>query len=108
MYTRLNSRRPISMVMDTELEWELAADKSCAVIRLVAEADNTLAGGTITAHRHCLHVYRNPAYGQSLQIITPDDGPVELALPSKTKQRIYEDLDWDYKVFLVRVDMPAY
>lgn len=114
MYTRLNSRRMPSMVLRTDNEWEIAEDKSCVLIRgdLLSNVDDGTAKPTglitspICTERHAVHVYMNPKLGSGFQIITPDDGPVDLVKPAKNKLSAADDLEWHYKVFIVRVDLP--
>lgn len=107
MYTRLNSRRMPSMVVNTDLEWEIAEDKSCLLVKNPITEDGEFVTGSVSTTRHCVHVYRNPALGQSFQIITPDDGPVFLSGPTKAKAKDADQLDWHYKIFIVRVDLPT-
>lgn len=107
MYTRLNSKRLPTMVLRTENEYEIAKDKSCVLIKGQVE-DGKLLVGPIATNRHAVHVYRNPALGQSFDIITPDDGVIELDTKvSKAKIEGAEDLEYHYKVFIVRIDLPV-
>lgn len=107
MYVRLTSRRFPTAVIKTENEYTISEDKSCALIKGSIE-DGKLVVGSVTANRHAIHVYRNPELGgSSFQIITQDDGPVKLNTKiSKTAADKAEDLDYHYKLFLVRVDVP--
>ena len=100
MYTRLIGRRTPSLVITTENEWEISTDKAAVLLR----ADEN--GARLQVSRHAVHVYMNPALGNSFEIITPDDGLVTLRAPSKAKQELMADLEWHYKVFIVRIDLP--
>lgn len=106
MYTRLNSTRLPTMVIKTENKYEIAKDKSCVLIKGEI-VDGKLQVGPIATNRHAVHVYRNPALGQSFDIITPDDGLVELDTKiTKAKMEGAEELKWHYKVMIVRIDLP--
>lgn len=102
MYTRLNSRRMPSMVLRTDCEWELANDKSCVLLQANQTEDGLKA--ELSTERHAAHVLLNPALGTGFQIITPDDGVVSLKSIPKAKQDVA--VDWHYKVFIVRIDLP--
>lgn len=106
MYVRLNSRRMPSMIVKTDVEWEIAEDKSCMLLKLDLEGDNP-TDGIISTERHCAHVYLNPQLGSKFQIVTPDDGMTLLPSIAKSKQAVAADLPWHYKVFIVRVDLPT-
>ena len=68
--------------------------------------DNQVLVGPITTKTHAVHVLMNPVLGNSFQIITPDDGEVYLGSPTKAKAALMPELDWHYKVFIVRIDLP--
>lgn len=105
MYSRLISRSLPGRVLLTENEYEISADKSCVLIKGEV-VDGQLQVGPIATTRHAAQVYRNPALGHSFQIITPDDGPVELNAQI-TKKRLEEAdaLAYHYKVFINLVDV---
>ena len=106
MYTRLNSKRLPTVVLKTENEYEIANDKSCVLMKGTIGEQGILLG-PITCSKHAVHVYRNPLLGENFQIITPDDGSVELNTKiAKNKLELAQELDYHFKVFIVRVDLP--
>lgn len=108
MYSRLTSNWLPAKVLKTEMSYTTANDKSCVLIKCEADEDGNLLVGPVATATHAVHVYRNPELGLApVQIITPDDGPVTLNAPTKAKQKIAGDLDWHYKIFIVRVDNPV-
>lgn len=107
MYTRINSRRMPTMVVSTESPWEIAEDKSCILMKAEPDGSGDYTSPKLSTTRHCVHVLSNPALGGKFQIITPDDGSVELPGFAKSKYNLVGDLDWHYKVFIVRVDLPS-
>ena len=106
MYTRLTSKWLPLRVLKTENKYEIAKDKSCVLIKGEV-IEGVLVVGPVRIERHAVQVYRNPALGQSFSIITPDDGTVELdTRVVKSKQEGMEDLDYHFKIFICRVDLP--
>lgn len=107
MFTRLTSRRFPSLVMETENGWSISADMSSVLIQANKQEDGSLDVKPIRAKKHALLVYRNPVLGLApVQIITENDGLVDLVQPSKKSILGAGELDWHYKIFIVRVSFP--
>ncbi len=107
MYTRLNSRNLPMRVVQTENSYEIAPDKSCLLMSgKFGEESDTFYIGPISTKIHAVHVQMNPKLGNSLQIITPDDGTVALTPVSNKKYALAKSLPWQYRVFIVRIDLP--
>lgn len=102
MYIRLTSRRFPSDVLTTDNEWSISKDKSGALIL----ADEEMMVAPILIKRHAVHVTRNPALGHYFEIVTEDNGLFNLPPIPKSKLEIAKDLEWHYKIYFVRVDIP--
>ena len=112
MYSRLNSYNLPMRVIQTENKYVVATDKSCVLLsgEFGEESDDkksdTFSVGPISTKIHAVHVQMNPKLGNSLQIITPDDGTVALTPVSNKKYALAKSLPWQYRVFIVRIDLP--
>lgn len=105
MYVRLNNRSMPTRVLVTDNEYTLSEDKASVLLAGSVDDDGNFVVGPVASKVHALHVQMNPELGSSLQIITPDDGPVELAKPTKSKLPLVEGLFWTHRIFFVRVDL---
>ena len=107
MYSRLNSYNLPMRVIQTENKYVVATDKSCVLLSgEFGEEVDTFSVGPISTKIHAVHVQMNPKLGNSLQIITPDDGAVALTPVSNKKYALAKSLPWQYRVFIVRIDLP--
>jgi nanoRNase/pAp phosphatase (c-di-AMP/oligoRNAs hydrolase) len=94
-----------SRILVTNNEYTIAPDKSSVLITGLIDETGNFSTKSVAVKTHALHVQLNPALGNSLQIITPDDGEVTLTKPVKNKLSAVESLDWTHRIFFVRIDL---
>ena len=107
MYSKLLSNRLALDVLDTENYTRISKDKSCLLVNGVIDPeDGSFSVAPVRVKKHAIHVWMNPELGNSIQIITTDDGFINLTRPTKSKAANAETLDWHYKIFITLVDNP--
>lgn len=109
MYTRLTGRRLPSMVLDTNNEWDISPDKSGVLIKGRLEGPYVV-GLPISVTRHAVHLMVNPEIGNrnNIRVFSEDDGEFtpRFTLPKQLSREAVESLDWHFKLFIARVDLP--
>jgi len=104
MYLRITSGRLPLLTLGQDIEYTIAEDKSCVLIR-GAKNGHYLETPKLRALKHSLHVALRPELGATYpQILTPIDNEQVLRFRVSETAEELAGLDYHFKVYINPID----